>query len=80
MFLDRKTKEPIGSATVTYQSADNAQRAIELFHNNHFNDGGPMNVQIATPDQKNPFAEMLVSYITFYKNTVKPMMHIATTE
>lgn len=60
LFLDRKTKEPIGSATITYQSSDSAKRAIDLFHNKNFNgDGTTMNVQIATPEQKNPFAEML---------------------
>ena len=61
LFLDRKTKEPTGDATVTFQSADSAQKAIEMFHESDFNGHGTINVKIATPEQKNPFAEMLVS-------------------
>ena len=62
LFLDRKTKQPVGTATVTFQTPQSAQRAIELFHTKNFNGGKQMLVQIATPEQKNPFAEMLVSF------------------
>jgi hypothetical protein len=62
LFLDRKTKEPVGNATITYQAAEFAKKAIEIFHNKAFGLEGPViKVQVATPEQKNPFAEMLVS-------------------
>ena len=61
LFLDRKTKDPIGDATVTFTSAESAQKAIEVFNNTDFNGHGEITVQIAKPEQKNPFAEMLVS-------------------
>ena len=61
LFLDRKTKEPTGDATITFQSAESAQKAIEMFHDTDFNGHGNIEVKIATPEQKNPFAEMLVS-------------------
>lgn len=59
LFLDRKTKDPIGDATVTFTSAESAQKAIEVFNNTDFNGHGEIKVQIAKPEQKNPFAEML---------------------
>lgn len=59
LFLDRKTKDPIGDATVTFTSAESAQKAIEVFNNTDFNGHGEITVQIAKPEQKNPFAEML---------------------
>ena len=66
LFLDRKTKDPIGDATVTFTSAESAQKAIEVFNNTDFNGHGEIKVQIAKPEQKNPFAEMLVSVCSAY--------------
>ena len=62
LFLDRKTKEPTGDATITFQSAETAQKAIDTFDETDFNGHGLIHVKIATPEQKNPFAEMLVSF------------------
>jgi len=59
LFLDRKTKEPTGDATITFQSAETAQKAIDTFDETDFNGCGVIQVKIATPEQKNPFAEML---------------------
>ena len=59
MFMD-KSKEPTGECTVTYENPESAARAIEMFHGKEFN-GANLSVQIATPEQKQPFANKLVS-------------------
>lgn len=61
LFLDRKTKDPTGDATVTFQSPESAKKAIDQFDQTDFNGHGMITVKQASPDQKNPFAEMLVS-------------------
>ena len=61
LFLDRKTKDPTGDATVTFQSPESAKKAIDQFDQTDFNGHGMISVKQASPDQKNPFAEMLVS-------------------
>ena len=40
LFLDRKTKEPTGDATITFQSAETAQKAIDTFDETDFNGHG----------------------------------------
>jgi len=59
LFLDRKTKDPTGDATVTFQSPESAKKAIDQFDQTDFNGHGMISVKQASPDQKNPFAEML---------------------
>lgn len=59
LFLDRKTKDPTGDATVTFQSPESAKKAIDQFDQTDFNGHGLISVKQASPDQKNPFAEML---------------------
>ena len=59
--MDRKTKDPTGDATVTFQSPESAKKAIDQFDQTDFNGHGMITVKQASPDQKNPFAEMLVS-------------------
>merc|ERR1712131_295890 len=56
LFLDRGTKIPTGDATVTYESSESAQNAIENFDQIDFNGHGIISVKQALPDQKNPFA------------------------
>ena len=51
---------------MTFTSAESAQKAIEVFNNTDFNGHGEIKVQIAKPEQKNPFAEMLVSVCSCY--------------
>ena len=62
LFLDRGTKKPTGDATVTYESPESAKTAIERFDQMNFNGHGIISVKQALPDQKNPFAEKLVSF------------------
>ena len=62
LFLDRGTKKPTGDATVTYESPESAKNAIERFDQMNFNGHGIISVKQALPDQKNPFAEKLVSF------------------
>lgn len=61
LFLDRGTKTPTGDATVTYESSESAKNAIDKFDQMDFNGHGIISVKQALPDQKNPFAEKLVS-------------------
>ena len=56
-----KDKVPTGEATVTYENPESSMRAIEQFNGNDFNGQGNISVSIATPDQKQPFAQKLVS-------------------
>ena len=69
LFLDRKTKDPTGDATVTFQSPESAKKAIDQFDQTDFNGHGMITVKQASPDQKNPFAEMLVSIFVLVKTT-----------
>ena len=62
LFLDRGTKKPTGDATVTYESPESAKNAIKRFDQMNFNGHGIISVKQALPDQKNPFAEKLVSF------------------
>ena len=62
LFLDRGTKTPTGDATVTYESSESAKNAIDKFDQMDFNGHGIISVKQALPDQKNPFAEKLVSW------------------
>ena len=71
LFLDRKTKDPTGDATVTFQSPESAKKAIDQFDQTDFNGHGMITVKQASPDQKNPFAEMLVSTNSHYIDGVK---------
>ena len=68
LFLDRKTKDPTGDATVTFQSPESAKKAIDQFDQTDFNGHGMISVKQASPDQKNPFAEMLVSTFELWKD------------
>ena len=56
-----KDKVPTGEATVTYENPESSMRAIEQFNGNDFNGQGNISVSIATPDQKQPFAQKLVN-------------------
>ena len=55
-----KQKIPTGDCTVTYENSESAARAIEMFNNKDFN-GSLIQVSPATPEQKQPFANKLVS-------------------
>ena len=59
VFMD-KQKVPTGDCTVTYENSESAARAIEMFNNKDFN-GSLLQVTPATPEQKQPFANKLVS-------------------
>ena len=59
-----KSKTPTGEATVTYENPDSSMRAIETFNGKDFNGQGDISVSIATPDQKQPFAQKLVSFFS----------------
>ena len=61
VFMD-KQKIPTGDCTVTYENSESAARAIEMFNNKDFN-GSLITVAPATPEQKQPFANKLVSSI-----------------
>lgn len=58
-FMD-KMKQSTGDATVTYENPDASMRAIEMFNGKDFNGKGAIVVAIATPEQKQPFANKLV--------------------
>ena len=62
-----KMKAPTGDCTVTYENPDASMRAIEMFNGKDFNGKGNVAVSIATPEQKQPFANKLVN--TFYGHT-----------
>ena len=66
--MNKETKTPTGDATVTFVDAESASKAIEMFNCQDFNGNGPISVQIATPEQKQPFAQKLVSVNEFSKN------------
>lgn len=59
VFMD-KQKVPTGDCTVTYENSESAARAIEMFNAKDFN-GSLIQVTPATPEQKQPFANKLVS-------------------
>jgi len=65
LFLERKTKRKTGCATVTYFKSEDASCAIELFDQSKFDSAEHgahpfvIKVRIATPEEKNPFAEKL---------------------
>ena len=56
-----KMKQQTGEATITYENPDASMRAIEMFNQKDFNGKGIITVSIATPEQKQPFANKLVS-------------------
>jgi len=58
-FMD-KMKQSTGEATVTYENPDASMRAIEMFNSKDFNGKGVISVTIATPEQKQPFANKLL--------------------
>jgi len=60
LFLNKETKQPVGDCTVTYQDPSHAAAAIEMLNGTDFNGAGPISVQQATPEQKQPFAQKLV--------------------
>ena len=62
LFMDKETKTPTGEATVTFSDPQWASNAINMFNGQDFNGAGMISVQIATPDQKQPFAQKLVSW------------------
>ena len=63
--MNKETKTPTGDATVTFVDADSASKAIEMFNCQDFNGNGPISVQQATPEQKQPFAQKLVRFYQF---------------
>lgn len=58
-FMD-KMKQQTGEATITYENPDASMRAIEMFNQKDFNGKGIITVSIATPEQKQPFANKLL--------------------
>ena len=72
LFLDRGTKIPTGDAAVTYESSESAKNAIDKFDQMNFNGHGIISVKQALPDQKNPFAEKLVSLFSLEGSNQDP--------
>jgi len=66
LFMDKDTKTPTGDATVTYQDSNAALHAISMFNGQDFNGAGVISVGIATPEQKQPFAQKLVCCNFFF--------------
>ena len=60
LFMDKDTKTPTGEATVTFKDASWASNAINMFNGQDFNGAGVITVCIASPEQKQPFAQKLV--------------------